>query len=337
LTHTSAKQLIPIANKPVIFYPLEDLAAAGIRDVGIIVAPHSADAIREAVGDGARLGITVEYILQSEALGIAHAVLTAEAYLGDEPFVAYLGDNVLEGGVAALVQGFEQERPNALVLLTKVAHPESFGVAQLDGERIVRLVEKPKEPPSDLALVGVYLFDRNVFDAAKSIQPSWRGELEITDAIQLMIERDLDVRAQVHTGWWLDTGKKDDMLEANRVILESLAPRVDGEVDDGSQIEGKVIVETGAKVVRSRIKGPVIVGEQAVIVDSYVGPFTAIGNGCRVEESEVDHSILLTGSRIIGVRRVTDSILGREAEVVADSTSPRAYRFLIGDQSSVGV
>ncbi len=337
LTHTSAKQLIPVANKPVIFYPLEDLANAGISNVGIIVAPHSARDIEDAVGNGSRFGLKVDYILQAEALGIAHAVLSAEDYLGDEPFVAYLGDNVLEGGVGNLTEFFERERPNATVCLTKVAHPESFGVAELDGERIVRLVEKPKKPPSDLALVGVYLFDRSVFAAAKAIEPSWRGELEITDALQRMIDDGLDVRAHIHTGWWLDTGKKDDMLEANRTILESLEPHIDGEVDDASQVQGKVTIEAGAKVVRSRIRGPVIIGEQAVIVDSYVGPFTAIGNGCRIESSDVDHSILMAGSRIIGVHRVTDSILGREAEVVRDATSPQAYRFLIGDQSSVGV
>jgi glucose-1-phosphate thymidylyltransferase len=337
LTHTSAKQLIPVANQPVIFYPLKDLAAAGIREVGIIVAPHSADEIRETVGDGSQLGLKIEYLLQSEAAGIAHAVLTAEEYMGEERFVAYLGDNVLEGGVAALVERFESDRPNASILLTKVQHPEAFGVAELDGERIVRLVEKPKDPPSDLALVGVYLFDTNVFDAAKAIEPSGRGELEITDAIQHMIDRGLEVRAEIHTGWWLDTGKKDDMLEANRVLLDSLERRIDGEVDEASQIEGKVIIEAGAKVVRSRIRGPVILGEQATVVDSYIGPFTAVGNGCMIESSEIDHSIMLTGARIIGVSRVTDSILGRESEVVLDSSTPRAYRFLIGDQSSVGV
>jgi glucose-1-phosphate thymidylyltransferase len=337
LTHTSAKQLIPVANKPVIFYSLEDFAAAGIREVGIIVAPHGADDISEAVGDGSLFGLDVEYILQEEALGLAHAVLVAEEYLGDEPFVMYLGDNVLEGGVTKLVERFERERPNGSVILTKVSNPEAFGIAELDGERIVRLVEKPKEPPSDLALVGVYLFDHNVFAAARSIEPSWRGELEITDAIQRMIDGGLDVRAQIHTGWWLDTGKKDDMLEANRVILESLVGRIDGEVDGDSELQGRVVVEAGAKVVRSRIRGPVIVGEDALIVDSYIGPYTAIGNRCRVEESEVEHSILLTGSRLTGVRPVADSILGREAEVALDSTTPKAYRFLIGDQSSVGV
>ncbi len=337
LTYTSAKQLIPVANKPVIFYPLEDFAAAGIVDVGIIVAPHSADDIREAVGDGSRFGLRVDYVLQSEALGIAHAVLTAEEYLAGDPFVAYLGDNVLEGGVRTLVEEFDRERPNASILLTKVAHPESFGVAELDGDRIVRLVEKPKEPPSDLALVGVYLFDHNIFDAARTIEPSWRGELEITDAIQRMIDNGLDVRPHIHTGWWLDTGKKDDMLEANRVILETLEPLREGDVDADSQLQGKVTIAPGAKVVRSQIRGPAIIGSGSLIEDAYVGPYTAIGDSCVVQDSEIEHSILLTGSKIVGVRRVTDSILGRGAEVVRDSSSPQAYRFLIGDQSSVGV
>jgi glucose-1-phosphate thymidylyltransferase len=339
LTHTSAKQLIPVANKPVIFYPLEDLAAAGVTEVGIIVAPHSRTEIEEAVGDGSRFGLRITYISQAEPLGIAHAVLTARDWIGDEPFVAYLGDNVLGGGVRTLVDEFERDGPNASILLTTIDHPEAFGVAELDGERVVRLVEKPKQPPSNLALVGVYLFDHHIFEAAASIQPSWRGELEITDAIQFMIDRGLTVRAHLHAGFWLDTGKKDDMLEANRVLLESLEARIDGEVDDESKIDGRVVIERGAKVVRSRITGPAVVGEHSVIVDSVVGASTAIADGCRIESSTVDHSILLTGSRIVGVDRVTDSILGREAEVVRGSgdAAPRAYRFLIGDQSSVEV
>jgi glucose-1-phosphate thymidylyltransferase len=337
LTYTSAKQLIPVANKPVIFYPLENFAAAGIRDVGIIVAPHSADEICETVGDGSMFGLKVDYILQSEALGIAHAVLTAEEYLTGDSFVAYLGDNVIEGGIGALVAEFERDRPNGLVVLTKVAHPESFGVAELDRDRIVRLVEKPKHPRSNLALVGVYLFDENIFEAAKAVEPSGRGELEITDSIQRMIDVGLDVRAHVHAGWWLDTGKKDDMLEANRVILSSLDDRIDGDVDTDARIEGRVVIEPGAKIVRSQIRGPAIVGPDANIVDSYIGPYTAIGERCLVEESEVEHSILMSEARVIGVRRIADSILGRGAEVTRDRGTPRAHRLLIGDLSSVGV
>lgn len=337
LTYSLPKQLISVANKPIIFYVLEDLAAAGITDVVIVVAPHSADQIRSAVGDGSLFDQHISYVVQSEARGLADVVLTAEEQLRGEPFVFYLGDNLLEGGVAGLVEEFEREQPNASILLTKVSTPEAFGVAVLDGDRVVRLVEKPKDQVSDLALVGLYLFDDNVFAAAKAITPSFRDELEITDALQGMIDSALDVRPHIHTGWWLDTGKKDDMLEANRVVLDTLSPRIDGDVGAESTIEGRVVVESGAKVVRSQIRGPVIVGEGAEITDSVVGPYVAVGDSCRIDSSEVDHSILLPGARLAGVRRATDSILGRGAEVVRDGASPGAYRFMIGDDSSVGV
>lgn len=337
LTYTLPKQLIPLANKPIIFYVLEDLAGAGIEEVVVVVAPHSAEIIRSTVGDGTRFGQRISYIVQAEARGLADVVLAAEDELRGEPFAMYLGDNVLEGGVGGLVAEFERERPNASILLTKVKHPEAFGVAVLEGMRVVQLVEKPKQPPSDLALMGVYLFDDNVFDAAKSIEPSWRNELEITDAIQRMVDGGLDVRAHIHNGWWLDTGKKDDMLEANRVILETLDRAIDGEVDGDSSVEGRVVVEDGAKVVRSQIRGPAVIGVGAEVSDSYIGPFTAVGEGCRVSSSEVEHSILLSEAKLIGVRRVTDSILGRGAEVVRGEGTPRAYRFMVGDLSSVSV
>lgn len=337
LSYTLPKQLISLANKPIIFYVLEDLAASGIKDVVVVVAPHSAEAIRTTVGDGSRFGQRIDYIVQEEARGLADVVLTAEEKLQGDPFVMYLGDNVLEGGVSWLVEEFEKERPNASVLLTKVPNPQAFGVAILEEDRIVGFVEKPTEPPSDLALTGVYLFDEHIFESAKAIEPSFRDELEITDAIQHMIDRGLEVRPHVHTGWWLDTGKKDDMLEANRILLETMDRRVEGEVDSGSTIDGRVVVEAGANVVRSTIRGPVIVGSGAEVVDSYVGPNTAVGEGCRVESSEVEHSILLAGSKLLNVGRVTDSILGRGAEVNRGGGTPRAYRFLIGDTSSVSV
>jgi glucose-1-phosphate thymidylyltransferase len=337
LTYTLPKQLIPIANKPIIFYVLEDLAAAGVEEVVIVVAPHSADAIRSTVGDGSRFGQRISYIVQGEARGLADVVLTAEEHLRGEPFVMYLGDNVLEGGCRSLVEEFETAKPNASILLTRVPHPESFGVAVLDGQRVTKLIEKPKDPPTDLVLVGVYLFDDNVFDAAKAIEPSWRNELEITDAIQHMVDGGLEVLAHIHEGWWLDTGKKDDMLEANRVILETIERRLDGEVDGDSSVGGRVIVEAGAKVVRSQIRGPAVIGAGAEVSDSYIGPFTAVGDACRVTSSEVEHSILLAESKLIGVARVTDSILGRGAEVVRGEGSPRAYRFMVGDLSSISV
>jgi glucose-1-phosphate thymidylyltransferase len=337
LTYSLPKQLISVANRPIISYVLADLADAGVTDVAIVVAPHSAEAIKDAVGDGSSSGMQISYLVQAEAKGLGDVVLTAEEHLGDEPFVMYLGDNLLEGGVKGLIDEFERERPNASILLSAVKHPEAFGVADLDGDRVVRLVEKPKDPPSSLALVGVYLFDHNVFDAVKAIEPSWRHELEITDAIQHMIDNGLVVRPHIHTGWWLDTGKKDDMLEANRTVLETLEPRSDGEVDATSKIQGRVAIDAGAKVVRSEIRGPVIIGNNARIVDSFIGPYTAIDADCVVESSEVDHSILLRSARVSGVRRLTDSILGRGAEVVRDEATPRAYRLMIGDESSVSV
>ncbi len=338
LTYTLPKQLIPLANKPIIFYVLEDLAAAGIEEVVVVVAPHSAEAISETCGDGSRFGQKITYIVQGAARGLADVVLTAEEQLRGEPFVFYLGDNVLEGGIRGLVEEFEREKPNASILLTKVRNPEAFGVAVLDDAlHVTKLIEKPKEPPSDLVLMGTYLFDDNVFDAAKAIEPSWRDELEITDAIQHMVDGGLAVRAHIHEGWWLDTGKKDDMLEANRVILETIERAVEGDVDGASSVEGRVVVERGARVTGSQIRGPAVIGAGAEIVDSYIGPYTAVGDACRVESSEVEHSILLSEARLIGVRRVTDSILGRGAEVVRDDATPRAYRFMVGDQSSVSV
>lgn len=337
LTYTFAKQLIPVANKPIIAYVLEDLARSGLVDVGIIVAPETGEEIRTAIGSGETFGLRISYIEQPEPKGIAHALLCAEDFLGSERFLMYLGDNLLQQSVAGLIEEFERARPNASILLARVPNPESFGVAIVAEDRVVRLVEKPKEPPSDLALVGVYLFDASVFEAARAIEPSWRGELEITDAIQRMIDDGLDVRSRMVDGWWLDTGKKDDMLAANRTVLEAIEPLMEGEVDADSELQGRVQVERGAKVVRSQIRGPAIVGANARVVDSFIGPFTAIGADCIVESSEVDHSILLTGARVTGVGRLTDSILGRGAEVVRDPSTVRAYRLLIGDESSVGV
>jgi glucose-1-phosphate thymidylyltransferase len=337
LTYSLPKQLISVANRPIIFYVLSDLADAGVTEVVVVVAPHSAHQIRDECGDGSAFGLRITYVVQAQAGGLADVVLTAEEALAGEPFVMYLGDNLLQGGIAGMVRDFEEKRPNGAILLTPVEHPEAFGVAVVDDGRIVRLIEKPKDPPSNLALVGVYMFDHHVFEAARSIEPSWRGELEITDAIQKMIDRGLHVASRVVDGWWLDTGKKDDMLDANRIVLETLEPRIEGEVDAGSQVQGRVVVEAGAKVVRSHIRGPAIVGNGARVVDSFVGPSSAIGADCVVEDSEVEHSILLAGSRVVGVRRVTDSILGRGAEVVRNPATPRAYRLMIGDDSSVGL
>ncbi len=337
LTYTSAKQLIPVANRPVLFYVLDDFARAGIEEVGVIVAPETGDEVREAVGDGSEFGLEVTYLEQTEPKGLAHAVLTAADFLGSDPFLMYLGDNLLQHGISELVREFEREGPSAIVLLSRVPEPQHFGVAELDGDRIVRLVEKPKDPPSDLALVGVYLFDSSIVDAARRIEPSWRGELEITDAIQVLIDDGRDVRSHVVRGYWKDLGKVEDLLEGNHLILDGLPGRVDGDVDEASRLQGRVTLEAGAKVVRSRIVGPAVVGAGAQIVDAYVGPYTSIGEDCRVEGSEVENSILLSGAQIVGVGRVTESLLGREAEVVRDPQTPAAYRFTMGDRSRAGI
>src|SRR5881227_3618497 len=297
ITHTSAKQLVPVANKPVLFYGIESLAEAGIRDVGIVIAPETGAEIREAAGDGERFGVSITYIEQDAPRGLAHAVLTAEGFLGDSPFVMYLGDNLLRDGIVELVEQFRRVQPDALILLTHVPDPWNYGVAELNGERVARLVEKPKEPQSDLALVGVYMFTPAIFEAARAIEPSGRGELEITDAIQRLIDSGHSVDPHIVRGWWKDTGQVQDMLDANRLILDDLEERVDGELVD-SRVEGRVVVEAGARLERATVRGPAIIGTGAVLRDAYIGPYTAIGPSVRIERAEVEYSIVLEGSSI---------------------------------------
>ncbi|OKJ41447.1 glucose-1-phosphate thymidylyltransferase [Streptomyces sp. CB01580] len=338
ITHTSAKQLVPVANKPVLFYGLEAIEEAGITEVGIIVG-ETADEIREAVGDGSRLGIDVTYIPQEQPLGLAHAVRIARDFLGDDDFVMYLGDNFIVGGITGLVDGFRKERPDAQILLTRVPDPTSFGVAELDAEgRVVGLEEKPREPKSDLALVGVYLFTSAIHEAVRSIEPSWRGELEITHAIQWLIDEERDVRSTTIRGYWKDTGNVTDMLEVNRTVLETVEPAQDGaEVDDDTEIIGRVRIEPGAKVSGSRIVGPVIIGARSVISDAYVGPFTSISEDVRIEDSEIEYSIVLRGASVAGVRRVEASLIGRDVEVTPAPRSPSAHRLVLGDHSKVQI
>ncbi|MER6623615.1 MULTISPECIES: glucose-1-phosphate thymidylyltransferase [unclassified Streptomyces] len=337
ITHTSAKQLVPVANKPVLFYGLEAIADAGVTEVGIIVG-DTADEIREAVGDGSRFGIEVTYIPQEAPLGLAHAVLIAQDFLGDDDFVMYLGDNFIVGGITGLVEEFRTERPDAQILLTKVPNPTSFGVAELGADgRVVGLEEKPKQPKSDLALVGVYLFTPAIHEAVRSIEPSWRGELEITHAIQWLIDEKRDVRSTTISGYWKDTGNVTDMLEVNRSVLETLEPHVAGTVDEASEIIGRVRIEEGARVSGSRIVGPVVIGAGTVVNDAYVGPFTSVSEGCRIEDSEIEYSIVLRGASVTGVRRVEASLIGRDVEVTPAPRNPKAHRLVLGDHSKVQI
>jgi glucose-1-phosphate thymidylyltransferase len=337
ITHTSAKQLVPVANKPVLFYGIEAMAEAGIEDVGIIIAPETGEEIKAAAGDGSRFGVRLTYILQDEPLGLAHAVLTAEPFLGESAFVMYLGDNLLQGGIAELVQAFQSSAPDALILLTPVPDPQHYGVAELSGGRVVRLLEKPPDPQTDLALVGVYMFTPAVHAAARAIEPSARGELEITDAIQRLVDDGKGVEPHIVKGWWKDTGQLDDMLAANRLVLDTIEGRVDGELIE-SQVDGRVVVESGARLERCAVRGPAIIGAGSVLTDCYVGPYTAVGEGCRIENAEVEHSILLAGAAVCDLAgRMESSLLGRNVRIGRDHRQPRAYRFMVGDNSEIGI
>ncbi|WP_406119090.1 glucose-1-phosphate thymidylyltransferase [Streptomyces sp. NBC_00989] len=337
ITHTSAKQLVPVANKAVLFYGLESLADAGITEVGIIVGDTAAE-IEEAVGDGSKFGLQITYIPQDRPLGLAHAVLIAREYLGDDDFVMYLGDNFIVGGITGLVEGFQANKPDAQILLTHVPDPRSFGVAELsESGQVIGLEEKPEHPKSDLALVGVYLFTPAIHDAVRAIKPSWRGELEITHAIQQLIDDGADVRSSVIHGYWKDTGNVVDMLEVNRTVLESMDRRIDGEVDDVSETIGRVVIEKGARIERSRIVGPVIIGAGTVVSDSYVGPFTSVAENCSITDSELEFSIVLQDSSIAGVGRIESSLIGKHVEVTPAPGVPSAHRLVLGDHSKVQI
>jgi glucose-1-phosphate thymidylyltransferase len=350
ITHTSAKQLVPVANKPILFYGIEDMAAAGITEIGIITGETGPE-VMEAVGDGSTWGVKITYIPQDAPLGLAHCVLIAREFLGDDDFVMYLGDNMLQQGLSGFIERFEAEQrmaaeptlhdadvepPAAQILLCEVPDPHRFGIAELDDDgHVVQLIEKPADPPSNLALVGVYLFTKSIHEAVAAIEPSPRGELEITDAIQWLIDHGRPVHHDMLTGWWLDTGKKDPLLESNRRVLEGLEPRIDGDLDDESDVDGRVVIEEGAQLVRSHVRGPAIIGAGTTIVDSYIGPFTAIAADCRIEQSEVEHSVVLERSVIVGVERLADSLIGRDAEVRRSGRRPKSTRLMIGDHCSI--
>ena len=349
ITHTSAKQLVPVANKPILFYGLEHMIEAGIREFGIVVG-DTANEVEAAVGDGSRWDVEVTYIRQDSPLGLGHCVLIARDFLGDDDFIVYLGDNMIQQGVATFLEHFEDERrvadmltldaerrpPAAQILLCPVPDPHRFGVAEVDGDgHVVRLIEKPADPPSNLALAGVYLFTPAIHEAVRSIEPSPRGELEITDAIQWLIDHGHRVIHEVLVGWWLDTGKKDPLLESNRRVLETIEPRLAGKIDDDSLVDGRVVIEDGAELVGSHVRGPAVIGARTRLVNSYVGPFTAVASDCEIIDSEVEHSVVLEHSKIIGVPRLTDSLIGRYVEITRTLQRPSATRVMVGDHCSI--
>jgi glucose-1-phosphate thymidylyltransferase len=337
ITHTSAKQLVPVANKPVLFYGIESLVAAGVEEIGIIIAPETGGEIRAAAGDGSQFGVSITYIEQDAPSGLAHAVLTAEPFLADSPFVMYLGDNLLRDGITELVEQFRAESPDAMILLTSVPDPENYGVAELEGDKVARLVEKPKQPQSDLALVGVYMFTPAIFEAARAIEPSWRNELEITDAIQWLIEHGLRVDPHIVRGWWKDTGQVQDMLDANRLILDDLDESIGGELID-SRVEGRVVIEPGVVLERATVRGPAIIGAGSVIRDAYIGPYSAIGEGVTIERAEIEYSIVLSGSSVRDLEgRIEASLIGRNVAIRRSPALPKAYRFVVGDNAEIAI
>lgn len=337
ITFTSAKQLVPVANKPILFYGIEAIRDAGITDVGIVVG-DTRNEIRAAVGDGSTFGIKVTYIEQEAPLGLAHAVKVSKGYLGNNPFVMFLGDNLIKQGITPLVQEFNREKPNCMILLAEVDNPSDFGVAELKEGKVTRLEEKPKKPASRYALVGVYMFDSNVFEAVDRIKPSWRNELEITDAIQYLIDKRMDVRSHIITGWWKDTGKLEDLLEANRMILLDQTAKIEGSVSSDSKVEGSVAIGKGTRIERSILRGPLIIGKDCKIEHSYVGPFTSIHDSAEIVDSEIEHSIVLSGSKITGIQpRIESSLIGKDTVIQRTSCKPRCFRFMVGDSSAIEV
>ena len=337
LTHTAAKQLVPVANRPILYYVLDNLSEAGVRDVAIIISPETGGAIQEAIGDGRAWNTKVEYIIQEKPLGLAHAVKIARGFLGSDPFIMYLGDNLIGSGIRGFCENFATSNADASILLKEVSEPSSFGIAEIDATgKVIRLVEKPKEPRSNLALVGIYFFSSRIHDAIDRIEPSRRGELEITDAVQQLLQQGCTVLSHHLDGWWLDTGKKDDLLTANTVVLDDwIKRRLDGEVDLRSQVTGRVQLGSGTRVINSTVRGPAVIGENVIIENSFVGPFTSIASGCRIISSVLEHCVLLENAQIDHVDRLEDSLIGKNSAVIKDPNTRHAYRLMIGDDSEV--
>ncbi len=337
ITHTQNKHLIPIANKPILYYAIEAAVHAGIREIGIV---HNADSreVPDYIGDGSKWGVKITYIPQEVPGGLAQVVQLAEKFIGGDKFIFYLGDNMLVGGVKRFVEEFERSGCNCFLTLAKVKDPERFGVPEIQDGKIIRVDEKPKEPKSSYAVAGIYLYDHHIFEAVKSLKPSERGELEISDAHTFLIEHGFKVGYTEITGWWKDTGKPTDLLEANRLILDNIDPHVDGYVDEQSDVAGRVVIEKGSRIINSKIRGPVIIGKECIIEDSYIGPFTSIGDRTEMQNSEIEYSIVLRDCKILSVGiRIEGSILGNDVEVVQAQGKPHVHRFMIGDQSRMEV
>ncbi len=338
LTYTGAKQLVPVANKPILWYGIEGIVAAGITDIGIIISPETGEEVKAKTGNGDRFGAKITYILQEQPAGLAHAVKVAQPFLGDSPFIMYLGDNLIQSDLGLFLEKFTAQAVDALILLRPVANPTAFGVATVDESgRVLQLVEKPKVPPSNLALVGIYYFANTIHDAIANIQPSARGELEITDAIQYLINVQKRVEACQLEGWWLDTGKKDDLLEANRIILDTcLESSVLSEVDDQSKIIGRVQIGAGTKIVNCTIRGPVMIGSNCYLEQCYIGPYSSIADGVKLVDVDLDHSVILQGAKVVGIhQRIVDSVIGQRAQLTVAPQRPKALRFMIGDDSQI--
>lgn len=338
ITYTSQKQLIPIANKPIVFYAIEDLVEAGITEIGIIYGPNK-EQVMNTIGNGERWGVTITYIEQDYPRGLAHAVLIAKKFINDDPFVMYLGDNLLKEGIKDFVKDFENADCEASILLTHVKNPHLFGVAALDEQgNIAKLIEKPEEPPSDLALVGIYAFKKAIFKAVDSIEPSWRDELEITDAIQWLMDNDYTVNASITKDWWKDTGKPEDILEANHLILDSILKKIEGEIEEDVQMRGRIQVGKGTLIKRETIiRGPCIIGENCQIgPNTYIGPYTSIGDNVIIMNTEVESSIVMDETKIVDGKRIFDSLIGKGCEITASKTAvPKGYTLILGDNSQI--